>query len=305
MCNIAIITYNQGSLESDEDIGQPIKDILKKLKFCENNGDHVDILALCLQESKTDIITNKINKNICKKYTIIHISNEKQGTLGKLVLVIWIHNKHLSFTKIQAGSHKCPGVIGGPLFTKGALYCNITIGSNNFTVVNVHLPSNPSKVSSRNVCLNHITKLLGPSTKIVAGDMNYRSSSRDHPNAKDGEIIKSKTCYNKEVCKLFSKECDVVTSDDELTPISSDTINEVDQYLLSKNMDYKEAKINFCETCRFVEKKKENNNYVRTYDSKRYPSWCDRIIYSENNAKIVCELYESDVISNYSDHNCV
>lgn len=313
MYNIAIITYNQGSLEYDDDIGGSIKTILQKLKFCENDGNYIDILALCLQESKTNLIIDKINKNICKKYKIIHKSYERQGLLGKLQLVIWCH-KTCTFIKTKSGSYKCPGVIGGPLFTKGALYCNITVKSNNFksnnfTVVDVHLPSSPSNVASRNKCLTHITNLLPKSTTIMAGDMNYRSSSKDHPDAKNSDVISKKTCYKKEVCENNpeNETCSLVTSDDEeLTPILSDTIEKVDQYLLSsEKMNYKEDKIKFCETCRFVEKKKENDNYVRTYDSKRYPSWCDRIIYSENNATITCNLYDSDVISNYSDHNCV
>ena len=75
------------------------------------------------------------------------------------------------------------------------------------------------------------------------------------------------------------------------------TKNTMSNSFIKKYLE--EDKISFCQTCRLTESSK------RTYDTKRIPSWCDRILYRDSRNIIKSSDYSSFDLSPDSDHLAV
>jgi hypothetical protein len=224
-------------------------------------------------------------------------------------------SKVLTIESMKASTDSC----GNIFEKKGSIVIPIKISyETNHTIinfVNVHLPSNPKKVTERNNCLKRSTEKLF-NTTFVFGDMNYRTSAiHEVPKLEQNKVEdESKNCG----CKTNNEYINKLKEQDQLLKeLQSD--NYIKQF--------KEASINFCPSCRFKEYDskltKENSNRCQMissksltsyknslYDSKRYPSWCDRILYKiieVKNFKIEIDekSYNSEHVTMMSDHALV
>jgi hypothetical protein len=189
----------------------------------------------------------------------------------------------------------------------------ITCGNNHTIInfVNVHLPSNPRNIEARNNCLIRSTQILTDTT-FVFGDMNYRTSNIDVvPQLEQSNVIKeSNNCGCSKVPTTYIEN---KLKNDQL-------IQELQKQLYQ----FKESPISFCPSCSFREYNdltltrnknrciiNENNPIsINLYDTKRYPSWCDRILYKINNDyNFIIEIdhnsYDSEHVTMMSDHALV
>jgi hypothetical protein len=233
-----------------------------------------------------------------------------QGTLGWLRLIVF-HKYQKSIT--VASNDICS--LKEPF--KGCVYIGLKVGNKRIGLMTVHLPSSPDKPQKRDECLNKLvhkyTRNDKPDIIIIGGDMNYRTNNiKEIKNDDVIEMIKNYKCMD-------NKKTNIIDNmKNELNEKFEDQMNlaniRVDGY------KFMEPDINFCPTCRYLEKndkqketdehnnQKEQEEYKRIYDPKRYPSWCDRIIVGkkdDTSAKYKIKSYESHDISNYTDHKAV
>lgn len=273
---VCVLTFNQGYKGSTFDI---YENLIAFKKSLESKMDlkSLDIFALCLQEFGDMNIIKYLTFLLKDNFRIVFYDSRMQGTLGDLYIVVFVNKKYKDEDeefKLENTTVKCPNLV---LFTKGGLSLTVTLKGIPVTICNVHLPSEPSNVAKRTECLNIIdSKTNNQGVKIIAGDMNYRTSERDEIPDADKTKIADKTCE---------------------TNLSNDQLKKH----LQTQEKFKESDIKFCATCRIQEDDK-----FRRYDSKRDPSWCDRIIYSHTDQYDVKNtVYDSMEISVRSDHRAV
>lgn len=148
---------------------------------------------------------------------------------------------------------------------KGCLFACIEIANVPIQLFVCHLPSNPSDVTSRDDCI----------MKRVFKNLNKKA------------LVIIGGDLNYRVDETQDYKCD-------LKQIKNDQLNNSK---VKKHLE--EDKISFCQTCRLTESSK------RTYDTKRIPSWCDRILYRDARYIIKSSDYSSFDLSPNSDHLAV
>jgi hypothetical protein len=322
-----VCTFNQGQAEikNKEEMIENFTRILEK-----NEYPHLVIFGLqeCFLDVIPNLMENKYNRidtsSLSQNFfdTEIGFLKKKLG-LGYMYLHIFVKkmektedSKVLTIESMKASTDSC----GNMFEKKGSIVIPIKIsyGTNNTIInfVNVHLPSNPKKVTERNICLKRSTEKL-INTTFVFGDMNYRTSAiHEVPQLEQNKV------------EGESKNCGCETNNEYISKLK-----EQDQLLKELQSDnyikqFKEASINFCPSCRFKEYNdlkltKENTNRCQMissksvtssknslYDNKRYPSWCDRILYKikeVKNFKIEIDenSYNSEHVTMMSDHALV
>jgi hypothetical protein len=225
---------------------------------------------------------------------------------------------------------------------KGKIVLPVKISYNSkseiINFVNVHLPSKPGKIDERNKCLKKSTDNLRNNSIFVFGDMNYRTSTTHEVTNEEKPKIESSSkicCINdneqkkimeklflddeqKKNMELLNNEQKKIYMEGLLKKKHLEYMNEQllkDQLSIqikNKVIDFKEEVISFCPTCRFKENPTDKINDVNSrcnYDTKRYPSWCDRILYYLNTNKfniiIKQNSYNSKHITLSSDHALV
>jgi hypothetical protein len=180
-----------------------------------------------------------------------------------LYLGIYSNNIDIS---ILSSSHNYCSYIN---ITKGTIYAKLKVQNKILHVFSAHLPHKPDDFLSRNKCIEDSIKSKNISegeSVIYMGDLNYRTNIE---NPSKNSIIS---------CKLSDKNKDQLKNN----------------HILNK-VNLKESPIEFCQTCRFLEGTSD-------YDSKRFPSWCDRILYRNMTTSAD---YNSIRLTETSDHNAV
>lgn len=251
--------------------------------------------------------------------------------------------KEITIESMNASTDSC----GKITEKKGSIVIpiKITCGENSTIInfVNVHLPSNPRNIEARNNCLIRSTQRLTDTT-FVFGDMNYRTSDIDVvPQLEQSDVInesndcgcsKDTTTYIKN--KLKSDQLIKELQKKELyqfkeAPISfcpscryreyndlklTRNKNRCNAALPTDNVEMSEIPPNIEIGTDIFTSNKVNSPYIindkiaSLYDTKRYPSWCDRILYKikyNNNFTIEIdnESYDSEHVTMMSDHALV
>ena len=323
--SVFIITFNQGKMQANE------QDSLRNVEELIKESNNSELIVLNMQESLNNSIEDKINLILIKnnKYSRIYSNSKSQFHLGQLKLCVWSINEEIitniiksetNETKFEKISSKfiskfiinekispvngsC-NIISDP--TKVFIYCFVKSrkSTNNLNIIFAcaHLPSDARDIDGRNACLLKLHNSIQINIKkyqianyveFVSGDLNYRINI-DQPSTKENKNkIKSLTC-----AKSISNECSL---DTETCKNIQEPNDQLIKYLY-KNPILEEFKIEFCPSCRFDEK---DSIGQRHYDPKRYPSYCDRILYKCGICKLTKSTYSSHVISKKSDHNAV
>lgn len=338
--NIAVLTFNQGSyvVENLKD-NKNYENIVRK-----SISNEPKLFVLCLQESRSDIVEKMFERHLMTKgtgqYNQIFSKKISQMKLGDLKLIIYAHptinklkdnkdnkcpsNKQMSGSNVQiicSGAYSCDAAGKSQkltsifdTFTKGFIYAGVNILGKYIIFYSVHLPSSPNKPKDRDECLMQaINQHMNKGIKIVAGDMNYRTTVNDPETTEEKKLVenfkcthcKKDTCY---VCRPGNIKCPSLQDTMENFSLSGDQLrgekcDDTGKCTLN-NIEIYENKIEFCPTCRFKEHDNTNNNGFK-YDPKRFPSWCDRILYTNPDSNVKQTDYNSYPISTMSDHKAV
>lgn len=315
-----ICTFNQGEAKSNHE--EEIKRNLSRiLKLNEPDANLPHLVAFGLQECSYDVLPRLMKE----KYHRIgsgaltqNLISTQFGSIGLGFMYLHIFVKKMSkspgdteitIESMDASTDTC----GNPKKEKkGSIVIPIKMTCNGLSTiinfVNVHLPSAPKKIEERNACLIRSTIKLADTT-FVFGDMNYRTSDiKEVP-----EDEQKKLAINPLKCGCLT---DASNNEFINEKLKSEQLLEQLKTIIK---DFKESPITFCPSCRFKEHfNLEINNDSRCktvdllnlYDTKRYPSWCDRILYKikENpnfNITIDEDSYNSDHVTMKSDHALV
>jgi hypothetical protein len=281
------ITFNQGGSTNYNEVYNNLILQLSNMRF-------PDILYISIQESSDNHIKDILNQT--KLYKIIYRDILNQGHLGKQQLIILVKNTFPLLNRIiinnkSSGSLRC-GYQWSSI-SKGGLIVTLQIANTKLQVIGCHLPSKVNKPDERDSCFIKILNkypMESDITRVILGDLNYRTSNMIELNAEERDKIKSMRC-------------------------EKPTKKVKDQLIESMKTSLKEYKlvessIKFCQTCRLKEINKSNKNIYRNtvipyYDSKRIPSWCDRILYYNPLNNLLIDDYNNFNLSNHSDHLAV
>jgi hypothetical protein len=302
MTSILAVTFNQGNANNVN------KDKLYKLMNLEEYKNK-DIIVFSLQESSDYSITNNLQLIM---YNHILIFNEYmyQFNLGKLKMFVWL-KKSISYNIIKTNTTRCKSSFFNIQPAKGFIYIVFNIIQANKTkkiaICNTHLASAPDDTYKRTKCLQQLYKAINhykPNNIFIMGDLNYRTTSLNPLTIDqkksistykcDNNLIKSTNTLcgpNPNIDNCSGDECHICKKMKNIDPLEN--VLNIDL----KHTKLQEANITFCPTCRFKE-----NIYPRQYDAKRYPSYCDRILYTGD---IKVHTYDSYDISYSSDHHAV
>jgi len=283
---VFILTFNQGG-NSDIDTFENIKKLYKKSK-----RQKPDIYVLALQEAKDAFVLESFHTLLFPKYTLSDCKVSRwQANLGEMHLRIYISSKFSNKIDFNTtNDFVCDSLKQAFIFTKGVIYCTFTFRINkktrNIIFACAHLPSHPSKDKERTKCLEKaLNNEESKDIMFIAGDLNYRTFPH-HPDKETSQIIEKWKCSKNKSDICFNDFC--ITQQNKKLP------KQLQQ------LGIKEGIVNFCPTCK-IKRKKE-----RSFNKKRFPSWCDRIIYLEKKDKSVKVLeYDSFDISKSSDHLAV
>jgi hypothetical protein len=317
-----ICTFNQG--EASQSDKKELEDNILKLlsKMYGSNNNYPDLIIFGLQESSYDFIISSLTSINYHRIGYGNLTQNIIGTigLGYMYLHVFVKNTNpedntqiVTIESLDVTTGDCDN----KLEKKGKIAIPIKITHNGkneiINFVNVHLPSNPSKINERNNCLKKSTDNLKDNSIFVFGDMNYRTNNihKVPENEKDVIQKKSEVCCNMSETKASSSESTQVTPENNPGKKYIDELLQKDQ-LISQSVGFKEALITFCPTCRYKEEKEKEEKLEANrcnYDTKRYPSWCDRILYflepKQFGIVINEKSYTSKNITYKSDHALV
>ncbi len=311
--NMTCMTFNMGSKKLGN-IDMNMNALLSKWNF--ELGTLPEIIVVSLQESKSTEILDFFSKS---GYKSLNTDKLEQGALGfglgYIYLCVFVKNCifdynnqiriELTERKIDYKCELAKGSIGRVLVVDNLINSNRYI----FTLISSHLPSDPSKINERNSCMlksiyidgdfRYTRSTFSNENLIFMGDLNYRTDD-DNTNFKEknkdfASVISNLTCDTKNL--EYNKSCLIKnTSNKKVGCFEEDQLTKE-----LKNLRMKEENINFCPTCRLIEK--DDNNNIRNYHGKRVPAWCDRILTNETfNSNVIKGTYSAFNISNLSDH---
>lgn len=292
---IAVLTFNEGESVDVPAVKERVKDLVdgwQALNFTP------DILAVAVQEAGG--LTSGAKEFLGIVAEVVHGLNMRklrrggftQFALGSNVLAIFGKE---GFVANHAVRVKTPYVERCGL-SKGFVELRLVVDGNvAVDFYGTHLPFDPSKPAERDECLVRMMNRSRSGHAFIAGDLNYRASEQTTPNAADKEKIAKYVCkppVDPETCERGPFGSQGCPSHEQL----SRTLAR-----LSPEYGFYESTIAFCQTCRFVEGKSP-----RSYDPKRFPSWCDRILVkTPDRKKLRIFKYDADDISVASDHSAV
>jgi len=317
-----ICTFNQG--EASQSDKKELEDNILKLldNMYGSINNYPDLIIFGLQESSYDFIISSLTSINYHRIGYGNLTQNIIGTigLGYMYLHVFVKDTQpegntqiVTIESLDVTTDDCDNI----LEKKGKIAIPIKITHNGkheiINFVNVHLPSNPSKINERNNCLKKSTDNFKDNSIFVFGDMNYRTNNihKVPENEKADIQKKSSVCCIMSETKASSSESTQVTPENNPRKEYIDELLKKDQ-LISQSVGFKEALITFCPTCRYKEDKENKIDFSKNrcnYDTKRYPSWCDRILYSlkPKHLGIVIDekSYTSRNITLKSDHALV
>jgi hypothetical protein len=298
---VTIVTFNQGEAWKKSEIQESESMIVEQF-FLEHETS--DIFVLGLQEANEKLVTLVNNFLSNNRFKMLQSTSRKQPSLGTIGLYIWLNASiYEQFQSTVTHYHancgdsvnKTLNLVGQML--KGGIYTNVQIGNQNLVFANCHLPSNAEHIDARTTCLMNICDHIKSSMKgkpykmFLFGDLNYRTSQVDKVKD-DAEKL---AIHNYQCLKVGDLPSNMVFHD------------QLDKELLKLQNDYdlREPERYFCPTCRFLEHAIHiDEASQRVYDTKRIPSWCDRILF-QGGSSITPIEYKSKIITLGSDHNAV
>jgi hypothetical protein len=303
--HISVLTFNQGVSKSKEYITDGVNKLIDQWRseLMLVGSRLPDVVVIAVQEALNNYVMEAFVDKL-SGYTL-HKKSKEQLQLGKMTLLLFYKNDNNMILEMQLlDSMNCS--FHNP--AKGAIFTRFYIQFNRkiflFVIFNAHLPSDPRKPHDRNVCINKLIEQNVTHNDIVifAGDLNYRvSTEKTTPEMR--AAIDSHVCSGKVTCQKTSIfKC---ADEDQL----SKSLGSSDEPAPLKNTELIESDINFCQTCRFSEITDGSHTIKQQkYDSKRIPSWCDRVLYRipkqyQNN--ITPAIYNSFRITPESDHMAV
>ena len=215
-------------------------------------------------------------------------------------------------------------------------YDNIIFtGDLNYRTSNKNEPSLEEKNTMVNTCVRDTDSDGKPTvtlsnTPLANSDSTEENQSREKKSLSH-TLVSSLVSLGKTVKKKFKrpnsstkngaeydnalKNFNEYTRADQLTTSLSNNLS---------NLGLKESQKNFCPTCKLnLQTKGERNRNQPDYDDKRFPSWCDRVLYKGENLQpltknphdsisphiphdsISPHIYDSINLSNKSDHLAV
>jgi hypothetical protein len=235
-----------------------------------------------------------------------------QGMLGSLQLHVWSRTGAFDRVSVRVQDDLRCGLLSKKTIAKGAVYAQLTcspidstLPSYSFTVASLHLPSNASSSDLRNKCLVRIVEQIAKSTitgvtgpTFLMGDLNYRTNTiQTITDEAERARVRATTC-NAPITTAPPDQLDVALVKD--SALTATGLREI-------------APRTFCPTCRLVETPEVTTAALapatRTFDDRRYPSWCDRILVRDDSSpqnKTPSVLrYDSWELTTESDHNAV
>jgi len=289
MTSIFIFSWNTQSVKYNETNTDFINALL-------NEKINHDILVFCFQEfdSRHCTLDNIITEYLSAEYKLIEnvdligwgITTYKSLSHGEYRprgLKTLVYSK-LENIRVTSKSYKClsPSIIDKITYGKGCIITNIFVFDKNISILNVHLPFSSVSLlnGSRHESVEWQFYVLqyfynngleyDPDFLFIVGDLNFRTTK----NILD-------PCF-------FTNYNDFYKKYDEL-------------YLYSKyvipfkiNEGIENSGIDFAPTCKMNKDREPMSiNYKLGKWGQRFPSWCDRILYTDFvDFKTKCVMYE-------------
>jgi len=294
--NALVVTWNVGN-EAPPDT----------LKILQDRSHEFELIVIGVQEceyvTENDPETNdKVSCDNAWTKTIIKSVGDDycivtHQRLGEMKLTLLAKKQERTrLTRFQTGSVACG--VGNVMANKGALGVAFHWDDTSICFINCHLAAHQGMVKERNenyqrICTN--TKIgqgnLGFLHQyhyvVWMGDLNYRLDFGEQGKLKEP----SSEDFNAIVDLIKAKEYEKLFEKDQL----SKQIKEQVAW-----QEFKEGKSDFSPTFKVL--KGEN----LTYDTKRSPAWCDRVLWKENKKQSLTQVFlKSDESINTSDHKPV
>ncbi|ODQ63759.1 DNase I-like protein [Nadsonia fulvescens var. elongata DSM 6958] len=236
--------------------------------------------------------------------SVVNYKLVQEHSAGSLALLIAINTSSVRLNQVSFASSRCGYLLSS---LKGAVGMRLTLSDNHgtspdseWTLVTAHLAANegPAMLSKRNADFQTIATSLdfddgyalykpGAHTFFM-GDLNYRATCGRSPS----------TSAN--------------VSSQTLVPHDPDVSDELLQVLHNGDVykQFEEARITFAPTYKFNLLRQQATSgeagaqlsTVRSYNYKRVPSWCDRILYRTYHSEESFVSYLSSDLIHSSDH---
>lgn len=286
---ILFITYNCGKRPIDESIEQLFQDV---------DSEVHDLVVVGLQEvapiingcfADLDPYLSPIEHGLRSKLPFSSHTQAARYSHGSVALLIY-SRRTITPSNVMFASTGC-GYLNSSL--KGAVGVHMTLdGSQKYTFVSAHLAANEGMVSQRNQDFMTIATSLDfgnghglyqpDSHLFVLGDLNYR-------------------CVSDPLTGIRANE-----ASDEFEGASEALLTDyhsVDELSLERSKGntfygFDEAPISFAPTYKFLVGSS-------SYDRRRIPSWCDRVLYLTYEGSEETHVYKSVVECCSSDHKPV
>ena len=172
------------------------------------------------------------------------------------------------------------GLMGGAFGNKGACRVKLDIDDSSFCFTCCHLESGQKNVEERNEQFSQINDRAFYDGKIIAKDFDYKFFFGDLNYRIDlsyGEVTELLSRYQDSDYQKQKEILDTLLQKDQLKCIRETAIKAKDpsKYYIRC---YKEEKIDFAPTYKYD----LGTNRYDTSKKQRTPSWCDRILYWNN-----------------------
>jgi hypothetical protein len=299
---------------------------------CKIRAVDPDLVIIGLQEDAirdSELLAGEsfINQELSPDYTFIKLvslsgwgvttykalKNDWNYCPRGLRLAIFVKNG-LEITKIDSTELVCPGIRDWVTAGKGGVMVSLDTNLGSVTFLNIHLPfsSRSIKLDSperkeavlwqahclRELCTAVETR-CNPDTLIVFGDLNFRVQVRKETGAQEiAERIFSDPEYLKEL----------VNEADELRLLFDYFRTQHDGPIFQEGIENQGPE--FAPTCKLKSGRcgpLQHASYKLGHDNQRTPSWCDRILYRNNQGLMECLEYNhwEQGTMNRSDHAAV
>jgi endonuclease/exonuclease/phosphatase family metal-dependent hydrolase len=300
---VLLVTFNQGEWKhSHAQTTARVRAFLQARALLVAKPCHLVVLAT---QEADNLLPTAFALALEPTFAPVLAESMSQLALGSLQLHVWARSSALDSVKIDLHNDMRCGLFSGKTLAKGAVFAQLTLATPTVTrslvVASLHLPSDARASDLRNDCLARIytriretvvTAKGAPSPPVfLMGDLNYRTSTTQ------------KVTDPNERQRIRAATCGLSPEPDQL-----DTALEQDDALVATGL-VEIGPRTFCATCRFVETPDEGDASLepRAYDDRRYPSWCDRILYrpGAHADSTEVERYDSWEVTPESDHNAV
>lgn len=294
-CQCLVVTFNVGKLQTAHDV----TDSNLCTWFNTWSSTLPDIVVICLQETSL-LVQATINHMFAAvlPYQLQYTRTWPQGALGFITISVLVSSQTPFSVELQPlAAAQCNADKTGN--QKGFVGVTLTIDEITLGILSIHLPVFHG-IDIPNACVLKALRMAQRAPNIIiAGDWNYRTVPEKDPTV---DMVAN---FARQYADPTFASLDSVQrrfQNDSLTPQRA--------LFCYAGTTLQESPVRFCETSRKLTMHDRAKHSLTTavYDTKRYPSWCDRILYAFCAAApvhSVPDTYQAVRVSELSDHDLV